>query len=140
MIFIRLTFLLLVLLNLNIYAQTQPQTTEKNGETHAYKFNEYGKITSKKLKLKLSNFISKVLKDKSTTGYMVIYSPNEKKTKLRVEAIMKFLRLTNRGAFFDFDVSRLTFIVVDSEKEKTEFWVIPKGAEPPTFKDKKSKM
>ncbi len=57
-----------------------------------------------------------------------------KKSNLRVNAITPFLRLTSRGQFFDFDVSRITFIVVKSEKEKTEFWVIPKGAEPPIFK------
>ena len=136
MIFIRLTFLLLVLLNSSIHAQTQPQTTKKNNETHAYKFDEYGKITSRKLKIKLSKFIRKVLENKSTTGFMVIYAPNEKKTNLRVEAIMKFLRLTYVGGFFDFEVSRLTFINVESKEGKTEFWISPKGAETPTYKSR----
>ncbi len=140
MICIRLTFLLLILLSLSIHAQTQPQTSEKINEKNAYKFDEYGKISNKKLKLKLSDFIKKVLEEKSTTGFMAIYAPDVRKRNLRADAIMKFLRLTSRGAFFDFDVSRLTFISVESEVEKTEFWVIPKGAEPPTFESKKGKL
>ncbi len=71
----------------------------------------------------------------TTTGYIVVYGPTLQKTNLRVNPFKKFLRLTSRGAFFDFDVSRITFINVKSENEKTEFLVIPKGAEPPVFKN-----
>lgn len=131
MIYIRFTLLILLFVSLNIYAQNQSQIVEQTNQVPAYKFDEYKK-TSKRLKIKLSNFISRMLETNATAN-IVIYAPNQKKTNSRVEAIMRFLRLTYRGAFFDFDVSRITFISIKSESERTEFWIIPKGAEPPIF-------
>ena len=139
MMIIRFTLLILLFTSLNIYAQNQTQIEEQSNKTQAYKFDEYKKISTKKLKIRLSNFISRMLETRAT-GNMVIYAPNKKESNLRVEAIARFLRLTFRGAFFDFDVSRLTFIDIVSKEKKTEFWIIPKGAQPPIFKKQNDKL
>lgn len=137
MIFVRLGFLLLILSSLNVYSQTQQQVFESN-KPRAYKFDEYGKITTKKLKIRLTNFIRKMLESYSAgdivTGNVVVYAPNKRVANLRGEAIMKFLRVSGAG-FIDFDTSIITFIALKSENEKTEFWIIHRGAEPPTFKE-----
>lgn len=133
MIFIRLAFLILALTSLNYYAQTQPQTSEQNNKQKAYKFDEYGKITTKELKVRYVNFIRRVLESYGT-GNIVVYAPNKRKTNLRVEAVERFLRISSAGGIIDFDTSRITFVRIRERNEKTEFWVVPKDAEPPKIK------
>ncbi len=69
----------------------------------------------------------------SATGDMVVYAPNKAKLNLRVDAIAKFIRQSYSGGFLDFDVSKVTFVSVESKEERTEFWIVPKGAKPPQF-------
>lgn len=136
MIFIRLVFLILVLMSLNVLAQTHQQTSEQNNKPQAYKFDEYGKIMTKKLEIRLRNFFSEITKS-DATGDIVIYAPNEKKINQRVKVVNRFFRLNSVGGFMDkFDISKISFIRVKEENEKTEFWIIPQGAEPPVFEKK----
>jgi hypothetical protein len=139
MIGIRFTFLLLVLFSSNIYSQVQQQTSEQNNKPQAYKFDEYRKITTKKLKFRLTNFVRKILLSNQMgnrlAGYVVVHAPNEKRANYREEVIIKFLRQSGVG-FIDFvDVTTITFVALRSESEKTEFWIIPEGSNLPTFKE-----
>jgi hypothetical protein len=149
MIFIRLVFLLLVLMSSNIFAQTQSQTSEQNNKPQTYKFDEYGKITRKKLEIRLRKFFSEIVESCSrgitescATGNIVIYAPNERRINQREQELRWFFRLHSVGGFFDrFDITRITLIrPIRAEVDKTEFWIIPKGAEPPQFKLKAYKF
>jgi adenylate cyclase len=128
MTLVRITFLLLVFMSLNVYAQNQPQASLQISKQQAYKFDEYGKITIKQLRTKLINFLDELV-TKDRTGYIVIYAPNQEKSNLRVDAIIR--AGIKQIVYHKYD--RIRFIGARSERERTEFWVLPQGSESAEF-------
>ncbi len=132
MTFIRCAFLLNVLMSLNVFAQTQLQTSEQNNKPQAYKFDEFVKITKAEVQKRFDKFDYKLSEtDDWASGIVVFYTPTEKELVLRENIILKNWRRQCR-----YDMPEVTFIRVYSEKEKTELWIVPKGAESPTFEKK----
>ena len=128
MFFIRIIFLFLVLMSLNVNAQTLPQASEQNNKTQPYKFDEYGSVTNRKLHQKLSRFLM-FSKESNAEGLIILYVPTYKKIDLR-------LRMINRNwerswCHWNCNISFTSRL--SSKRERTEFWIIPKGAKPPSF-------
>lgn len=128
MVFIRRTFLILVLMSLNVFAQTKSQTSEQTNKPQATKFDEYEKITQQDLKQRLKTFVRYAIDNDSASGVIIIYARNEKGFDLRENKIRK-----NWGReLCHWDCIRFTFVKANFVKrERTEFWVVPKGAEQP---------
>lgn len=129
-------------MSLNVFAQAQAQTSEHNYKSQAYKFDEYRKITIKKLEPRLRKFFMEIVESCSRggitetcgTGNIVVYAPNENRTNLLLKPLRYYFREHSAGFFFDrFNLTRVTLIRVRDKHEKTEFWFIPKSAKPPIF-------
>ena len=134
MTFIRLTLLVLFLMSLNIYGQTQPES-KQNNKPQAYKFDEYKNLKDSELKTKLENFVAKILEHYTAQGRILIFAPNERRADLHAQQIRK-----NWDRNLCHRCDRFYFLNINSENERTEFWVIPEGANEPEFKSETYKF
>jgi hypothetical protein len=132
MIFIRITFLLLVLTSVNIYAQNPSQIIEKANKKQAYKFYEYGEITDSKLHERLGRLVLDIT-EINAVGLIINYAPTNKKIELREGKIRK-----NMGrSWCHWDSCQIEFVNNKSNRERTEIWIVPKGIELLLSKSKK---
>lgn len=114
----RALFLILVVMSSFAFAQTQQKPT-------AYKFFEYETINDKFLKEKLIEFCADVRKDGSR-GYVINYG-KDKEIRRRER---KFQNFWTCG---DIDAPSVRLVRGgDIGKSKTELWIVPPKADPPT--------
>lgn len=117
----RLLLLLLVLMSSFTFAQTsdtQPQ---------ALKFDDFGDLNNGDVKARLDAYFGELLNNPSTQGLIVNFG-SERQISRR-ERLIKFQIGVRK-----FDASRITFDNGRfSNEQKTEFWLIPQGAENPTI-------
>jgi hypothetical protein len=120
----RVTLLISVLFSLVFYVQAQEKPK-------AYKFFEFGKISNRLLKEKFEAFSVEVGESKSNKGkgYIIYYM------KPRDAALFeaRIIRLLPSNCGYDGEkCARFRFVYRgNSKKGKTEFWVVPEGAEEP---------
>lgn len=102
-----------------VRAQTPNQTPQSN------KFDEFGLITREDTQVRFEIFWSELKKDPTATGYVVNYGRTGEiaRTEHMVKNFIRFLRLDPAR----FMVVRGGFL----KKPKTEFWIVPAGAEAP---------
>ena len=80
-------------------------------------------------KLWLSNISTEFKKKEESTLYLIIQTknPKSKKNRKRQERIKNFLINTQK-----LNKERVKIILTKSGTEETQYWIVPKGAEPPT--------
>lgn len=111
-------FLILCVFGISALAQTQEKPK-------AYKFFEYEKISDGLLTEKLEGFYKELQKDNSQ-GYIISYG-KEKEASKREKQIQKSNKFSRP------DAPKITYVRgEDKSKPKTAFWIVPKGALPPT--------
>lgn len=107
-------------MSLVLFTQAQDNKT-------AYKFFEFEKISRKLLKEKFEEFHKKLKEDSISQGYIITYGTTK-------EIAKREKQIRNLINFRDLDSSRFTFVQGGNNgKLKTVFWIVPNGAEPPTF-------
>ncbi len=98
------------------------QTQEKQ---EAYKFFEFEKTNDSLLKEKFMELQGKLSEPPNAQGYIINYGTARQIAK-------REKRLINLTVFCKLDASRITFVRGgEKEKSKTEFWIVPAGAELP---------
>lgn len=92
----------------------------------ANKIEEFETATNGYVKMLMDSFYVELSNNPSSQGYIINYGLPRELSKRRVQ-IMNSIR------FRKFDESRITFVDGGFRpKIKTEFWMVPFGAEPPT--------
>lgn len=92
----------------------------------ATKLDEFGALQNDDIKARLDPFAVQLQNDPSSTGTIINYgTPAQVR---RREALMRTYLTRNRGI----DASRLTFVNGGTGDIKTELWIVPAGATPPT--------
>ncbi len=126
MIFIRLAFLILVLMSMSVYAQHQLQTSEQNNKAQACKFRVITGLNYSDCKT-IEKFIQEG--DDYRTHIMVLYGPN-------FDQIIRNLR-KKCSAEFRGTYEGPKFRIISGEFRKKQFielWIVPEGGEPPISK------
>lgn len=123
---LRILFLILVLMSSAVFAQTE-QNQLQDKTLSAIKIEEFGNEPSGYVKMLTDNFIIKLQNDPTLQGFIISYGPN-KSIKLRERFLGNYILM--RG----FNEQRVEFVTGGFNRElKTEFWVVPIGAEPPNI-------
>jgi hypothetical protein len=121
---LRIFFLILVLMSSVAFAQTE-EKPESNEKPKASKSVEFGIEPNGYVKAVLDSFFVELMNDPMAQGNIITYGPNREVA--RREKIIR-----NQIYFRRLDSQRITFVTGGFSKEiKTEFWIVPKGAEPP---------
>ena len=108
-----------------VFAQTeentQPQETPK-----AIKLDEFEKATNGYVKMIMDTFYVELNNNPAAQGYIINYGTAR-------EIIKREKQIKVSIAFRKFDASRITFVRGGYLKViKTDLWLVPPGAEPPT--------
>jgi hypothetical protein len=114
----RILFLLLILFSATVFAQTQEKLK-------SYKVDEFGFTNVEFFNAKLHSFLVELNKNSTASGIIINYGSDN--MMARNERIIK-------GSFSNItlDSSKVKLIRGGYLNEsKTEFWIIPSGAEPP---------
>lgn len=116
-------FLLLLFAFQSIFAQNQAE---------AYKIAEYDRngIGCEEY-FRLADLVEKMKQDEESTGLIVIYSGNDKQ---RFGNILAYISGAKSSLFPYFKISpdKVSFVIAEGKKFfSEEFWIIPKGANPP---------
>lgn len=116
----RVLQILLIIIATSLFVSAQTEEKPK-----AYKFFEYGKISNKLLKEKLESFISEVNKINGR-GVVINYGKSSEVFKNVKQFEKNMPRCGYDGC------SRITIVRGGiRKKSKTEFWIVPEGAEEP---------
>jgi len=93
----------------------------------ATKIDEFGKATNGNVKMRFDNFMRELQNDPNAQGYVINYGSAK-------EIAKRQRQIRNAIAFRKFDASRITLVRGGQTDEtiKTQFWVVPAGATPPT--------
>lgn len=120
----RVLFLILVVMSSIAFSQTTGIfPCDPNPE--AVNFYEIGTTTRLKLKLRLEEYLEKLITEPNSQGYITNYG-SDKEIARREKIIRESL------AFRKHYSSRITFVRGGNEKiPKTELWIVPSGAIPP---------
>ena len=117
----RLLLLLLVLMSSTAFAQAPNEIPQ------AVKFDDFGNVNNGDVKARLDAYFAELLNNPSTQGLITNYG-SERQISRR-ERLIKFQIGVRK-----FDASRITFANGRfSNEQKTEFWLVPAGAENPKF-------
>lgn len=115
----RVLFLILVLMSSTAFPQT------RDNKPQASNVDEFGRVANGDLKARLDGFFVELINNPTAQGHIITYGSNREVTSR--ERLIK-----NQIYFRRFDSQRITFVKGGFSKEiKTEFWVVPAGAESP---------
>jgi hypothetical protein len=107
------------------FAQTE-ENTEPPETPKAIKFDEFEKATNGYVKMIMDTFFVELSNNPATQGFIINYG-----TEREIAKREKQIRVSI--AFRKFDASRITFVRGEYRKViKTDLWLVPPGAEPPT--------
>jgi hypothetical protein len=121
---LRVLFLLLFVMNFATFAQTQEKPKQDNLHK-AYKVIEFGKVSVSEFRAIFDSFFVELQNNLTSQGYIINHGSDR-----AVAARERLIR--SKINFRNFDPIRITFIRGKVSKEiKTEFWIVPEGAEPP---------
>ena len=94
----------------------------------AKKIDEFGKATNGNVKWRFDAFILELQRDPTAQGYILNYGSDR-------EIAKRERQILNAVAFRKYDASRITMVrggETDDVVVKTQFWIVPAGATPPT--------
>lgn len=115
---IRILFLLLILLSSAAFAQTEEKPK-------ATKLDEFEKATNGYVKMKMDYFYVELNNNPAAQGYIINYG-----TDREIATREKQIRVSIQWR--KFDATRITFVRGGFREEvKSEFWLVPPGAENP---------
>jgi len=126
---LRALVLLLIVMGSVAFAQTQ-ENKERKETDKAYIFAELRKANDYQVKKLFDEFDNRLMKDfgskNELQGYIINYG-TDKEIARREKQIRESI------TFRRIDSYRLTFVrAVNNGTLKTVFWIVPRGAEPPT--------
>lgn len=129
----KILFLILVVMSLAIFAQ-ENNNSSIDKKVPAKIFDEFGKVTTGLIRSRMDSFLVELQKNPSSQGYIINYG-----TKKDIAARERLLR--NHVAFRKFDSVRIVFVNGGFRGEiKTEFWIVPYGAEIPNIESASKKI
>ena len=115
----RVLFLILVLTSSTAFPQA------RESKPQASNVDAFGPAANGDIKARLDAFFVELMNDPTAQGHIITYGPNR-----QVAARERLIK--NQIYFRRFDSQKITFVTGGFSKEiKTEFWVVPQGAEPP---------
>lgn len=115
----RVLFLILVLMGSTAFPQT------RDNKPQASNIDEFGRVTNGDIKARLDGFFVELINNPTAQGHIITYGLNR-------EVAGRERLIKNQIYFRRFDSQRITFVTGGFSKEiKTEFWVVPQGAESP---------
>lgn len=121
----RVLFLILVLMSSTAFAQTEDNSCRLPRPT-ATKIDEFSIITDVDFKTQIDSFYTELLQNLNSQGYIINYG-SEDEVATREKLIQESL------GFRKFDAGRITIVRGgEAEIPKTEFWIVPPGADNPT--------
>lgn len=121
----RVLFLILILSSSFAFAQTEDKTTVES-PPEAIKLEEFGKATNGYVKMLFDSFMVKLHADPSARGHIINYGTDK-------QIMMREKQIRNAIAFRKIDRSRITIVRGGNTGGlKTQFWIVPAGAENPT--------
>ena len=89
--------------------------------------DEFGKITQGDKKARMDNFFIALNNNPNASGIIVISSDQDSANQLKF--------YNNYFNLKKFDKTRVVFVITDEIKESTQLFIIPLGAEKPTFEN-----
>jgi hypothetical protein len=100
----------------------------------AEKIDEFGTATNGNVKMRFDSFMIELQNDPTAQGYIINYGSDK-------ELLKRERQIRNAIAFRKYDAQRITFVRGGETEEtiKTQFWIVPPGAAPPTPKTATSK-
>ena len=113
----RVLFVILLVMSSFVFAQTEKKP-------QAIKFDEFGKLSDEKLEMKIYNFYIELNNNPKTQAFIFNYG-NNKDVSVRDSKIINFIKSGN------YDISRISSENGFKNELKTEFWIVPSGAENP---------
>lgn len=119
----RVLFLLLIVMSSIAFSQVQESFKLK-----AYEFDEFGKTNNQQWKAKLDKFKEHIICQSENSFYVILYPTKKNNMNNLGKSYLDYL-ITKRCI----DPPRIILIKGEIRKEqKTELWIVPAGAEPPT--------
>ena len=110
-----------------------PDTKSETGAVcsclHSLLFEEYGKISFTKEKMKLDNVADELAKNEAASIYFIIYSTDREKPAVleaRQANIEKYLVEKH-----EIPRNRIVFVLADSDAYLTKIFIVPQGADAP---------
>ncbi len=123
----RILFLILVLMSSVAFAQTEDKPK-------AIKFNEFETATGGYIKMNMDAFYIELANDPAAQGYIFNFGTDK-------EIAVREKQIVNAISFRKYDSSRVTMVKAGFWKVvKTEFWLVPAGAENPQPASKAEKF
>ena len=123
----RILFLLLILMSSFVFAQT-----DENPQ--AVKIDEFERATNGYVKMKMDNFYVELSNNPSAQGYIINFGTAR-------EIAIRERQIRNAILFRKFDSSRITIVNGGFRPiVKSEFWVVPAGAENPNIESGSKKV
>lgn len=127
---LRILFLITVLMSSTVLAQ-------KSEKPKAYLFDEFGKISTKEIKLKTQKLRAKIREkawsDEPLGAYLVFYYGENQKTPENLQIIIRNELFRECRDCMGWSPNILFVDGGKSKEQKVQFWLVPFGAEPPTF-------
>ena len=122
---LKVFFLILIIMSPIAFAQAQ-ENTEPQEFLQAIKFDEFEKATNGNVKMRMDAFFVELSNNPAAEGYIINYGTNK-------EVAKREKQVRNSIAFRRYHTLRITFVRGENrEVIKTELWLVPPGAEPPT--------
>ena len=121
----RVLFLILIVMSSAVFAQTE-ENNKAQEPPKAIKSDEFQKATNGYVKMIMDSFFVELNNNPAAQGYIINYGTNK-------EVAKRERQLRNSIIFRHYDASRITFVRGEKvSKLKTVFWIVPRGAEPPS--------
>jgi len=121
----RILFLILIVTSSVAFAQTA-ENTEPRETPKAIKLDEFEKATNGYVKMIMDTFYIELNNNPAAQGYIINYGTDREIAKREKQIIASI-------AFRKLDAPRITFVRGGYRKVvKTDLWLVPPGAEPPT--------
>ena len=120
----KIVFLILILMSSFVFAQTQDDNAPREIPV-AVKFDEFEKATNGYVKMKMDLFFIELNNNPSARGSIINYGTDR-------AVVIREKQIRDAIAFRNFDGSGITFVSGGFSNEiKTQFWLVPAGAEDP---------
>lgn len=114
------TILFILILTIFSFGQGQKPITDLDSFSNNISWNDE--------KLRLSNFVIELEEKNNVLFYIVISTENPKSKKL----VQRRARITNYLIEeLKLNKEKIKVVVTKSPFEETQYWIVPKGAEPP---------
>jgi len=123
----RTLFLILVVMSSVVFSQTEDKPK-------AFEFDEFETATNGYVKMKMDAFYLELANNPNSRGYFFNFGTDK-------EIAMREKQIINAISFRNYDSSRVTIVKAGFWKTvKTEFWLVPAGAEKPQPASKAEKL